>query len=231
MFFFFISDERYVTSSIKNDFYDRNSTKTSKAITRILSNESEFHEYINLTITQLYKYLSSTLNLPKLEVTPSTTSTFGSGRYVPKLKTDIKNEETVISRDDFLLILIISLNTFVILTVCGIISLCLYCKRKRIFHNITYFDKEGNEYNGNRPHSKKRLSKRQSQLKHPDVDLEMTDMDGHFVQQFTNEKSVSVSMKQGGRHQSPEYENDPDPYLVPEPDESDSNYHQYLTVV
>lgn len=184
-----------------------------------------------MTITQLYKYLSSTLNLPELEVTPSTTSTFGSGMNVPEMKTDIINEKTVTSRDNVLLILIISMNTLVILTVCGIIGLCLYCKRRRIFHNIINSDMVKNEYNGNRLRSKELLSQKQSQIERPNVDLEMTGMNGHFVQNVQNDKLMSASRKQERHHQPYEYENDPDPYLVPEPAETDSNYHHYLTVV
>lgn len=147
---------------------------------------------------------------------------------MPKWETDIKNEGILTSRNDFLLILIISLNTFFILTVCGIIGLCLYCKRKRLFHNLIHFDKEGNEYNGSRPHSKELLShQKQVQLKR----LDMTGRGEHYLQDITNDKLMSGSLKQERRHQPLEDENDPDSYLVPEPEESDSNNHQYLTVV
>lgn len=156
------------------------------------------------------------------------TSTFGTGSNMPKWETDIKNEETITSRDDVLLILIISLNSFLILTVCGFIGLCLYCKRKRIFHNLIHFDKEGSEYNGNRPHSKELLShQKQFQLKR----LNTTGMDEHYLQDFTNEKLMSASLKQERRDKPFEDDYSPDPYLVPEPEESDSNNHQYLTVV
>lgn len=155
-------------------------------------------------------------------------STFNTKRNMPKWETDIKNEGILTSRNDFLLILIISLNTFFILTVCGIIGLCLYCKQKRLFHNLIHFDKEGNEYNGNRSHSKELLShQKQVQLKR----LDMTGRDEHYLQDITNDKLMSGSLKQERRHQPLEDENDPDPYLVPEPEESDSNNHQYLTVV
>lgn len=75
---------------------------------------------------------------------------FSMERNMLKWEIDIKNEGILIFCNDFLLILIILLNIFFILIVCGIIGFCLYCKWKRLFYNLIYFDKEGNEYNGSR---------------------------------------------------------------------------------
>lgn len=90
------------------------------------------------------------LNLFKLEVILSMMLIFGLGMNVLEMKIDIINEKIVIFCDNVLLILIILMNIFVILIVCGIIGFCLYCKWRRIFYNIINFDMVKNEYNGNR---------------------------------------------------------------------------------
>lgn len=142
------------------------------------------------------------------------------------------NEETTESGSNGILILTISLNTFVILIICCIFVLCLFCKRKWIFQQIFENDEKGNLYDKKSSYVKGRIFQKPARLlhKHQDVDIEMTEMTAS-VGNFINENPVTRSMLQEGYYQHDVYENDIDPYLASPMTELDLENHQYLTVV
>lgn len=146
---------------------------------------------------------------------------------VPASKIDNESKETTTFDNNYLIILIISLNSIAIFVACGLIGLCIYFKRKWIFQKLFEVDKDGNVYNRNRLHD---TTETPTQLfyKRNDSNFEMTNMRKNSVLKLTNDRFKSVSFVQHIDNQRNEYENDPDSYLVPE---SEPEYHQYLTVV
>lgn len=91
-------------------------------------------------------------------------------------------------------------------------------------------DDEGKSvYNGNGLYAKGRFSReRVEQLhKHPDFELDMANTMKPLQQNHTNDNLISVSQE---RNQRPDG-CDNDQYLVQETAESESEYHQYLTVI
>lgn len=66
--------------------------------------------------------------------------------------------------------------------------------------------------------------------KHQDVDIEIMEMTAS-AGNFTNENSVPRSLSQDKYYPHNVYENEIDPYFVPQMTESELENHQYLTVV
>lgn len=178
--------------------------------------------------------LSSTFTLAQSEINLDKDVIYNNGSIVFTGNNNNMNKKTTTSGTNSLLILTISLNTFVIFIVCCIFVLCLFCKRKWVFQKIFENNKKGNLYDRNRLYAKERLFQEATRLSHKDkdVDIEMTEMTAS-VGNFINDNSVSVSLtqKRYSPHDVLVYENDIDPYLAPEITESESENHQYLTVV
>lgn len=154
-------------------------------------------------------------------------SPFNSGSSVPASEIDNKNKETTTFDNNHLIIMIISLNSIAIFVACGLIGLCIYCKRKWIFQKLFEVDKDGNVYNRHRLHDTTETHNQLS-YKRNDSNFEMTEMRENAVLKLTNDRFMSASFVRQIDNQQNEYENDPDSYLVPE---SEPEYHQYLTVV
>lgn len=66
--------------------------------------------------------------------------------------------------------------------------------------------------------------------KHQDVDIEIMEMTAS-AGNFTNENYVPRSLSQDKYYPHNVYENEIDPYFVPQMTESELENHQYLTVV
>lgn len=209
---------------------------TSKALTqsetKALSNESALYMYIYSTGSKTNEILSSTFTLAQSRGNQDKDFRFNNGSTTFSGNINNMNEKTTESGANSILILTISLNTFVILIICCIFVLCLFCKRKWIFKKIFENDEKGNLYDKNRSYAKERLFQEPARLlyKHQDVDIEMTEMTAS-VGNFINENPVTRSMPQEGYYPCNVYENDIDPYLASPMTESELENHQYLTVV
>lgn len=165
-------------------------------------------------------YASSTISLANSGNSlhkESTTKTHVS------LNTEHIYEETVTSRDKHILTFILSLNTIVMLIVCCMIGLSLYCKRKRILQNVFKDDKEGSMYNRDRLQTNRCNFQGSSQLLHrtQNRDIEMTD-------KSLADNSSFFLQQRPYRHEN---RNDIDQYLTPETIETEQEYHQYSSVV
>lgn len=174
--------------------------------------------FINI-VADKSDYASSTISLAKSSASlhkESTTNTHVS------LNTENKYEETVTSRDKHLVVFIISLNTIVMLIVCCIIGICLYCKRKWIRQKV-FEDKEGNVFNRDRLQTNRQHFQESSQSLHrtQNRDIEMTE------KSLTGNSSFFLQQ----RPYQHEYRNEIDQYLAPETIEPEQEYHQYSTVV
>lgn len=202
--FFLIAAESLFTISTNHDNIGQTSSKTPTIITKILFNESVIFNSNN----------------GHLALSTESTKTPGN---------NIKNEETLISRDNKLFALVISSNIILFLIVLTIFGLCIYCKRKWIIHKMFEDDEGKSVYNGNGLYAKGRFSReRVEQLhKHPDFELDIANTMKPLQQNHTNDNLISVSQE---RNQRPDG-CDNDQYLVPETAESESEYHQYLTVI
>lgn len=222
---FLVAAETTVTSSLSNEPNDRISSKLSTDKSVTFSHVSLFSTFINSTRVQI--------SLSQPIITASIASSLSTGSAVPTRVIVNENEETVAYRNSYLLIIIVSLNIFIILTVCGMLGACLYCKRKRIFHFLFQADVVENIYDKNRLQSEANISQSSAQLlnKRQDYDIEMSNMGRNSLQRFTNDNMLSVSLRQETHFQQSEYEHEPDLYLVPETYETRPEYHQYLTVV
>lgn len=222
---FLVAAETTVTSSLSNEPNDRIFSKLSTDKSVTFSHVSLFSTFINSTRVQI--------SLSQPIITASIASSLSTGSAVPTRVIVNENEETVAYRNSYLLIIIVSLNIFIILTVCGMLGACLYCKRKRIFHFLFQADVVENIYDKNRLQSEANISQSSAQLlnKRQDYDIEMSNMGRNSLQRFTNDNMLSVSLRQETHFQQSEYEHEPDLYLVPETYETRPEYHQYLTVV
>lgn len=222
---FLVAAETTVTSSISTEPNGRISSQLSTDKSENFSHVSLFSTFINPTRVQI--------RLSQPTITASIAQSLSTGSAVPTREIVNENEEIVANRNSYLLIIIVSLNVFLILTVCGMLGACLYCKRKRIFHFLFQADVVENIYDKNRLQSEANISQSSAQLlnKRHDYDIEMSNMGRNSLQRFTNDNMLSVSLRQETHFQQSEYENEPDLYLVPETYEARSEYHQYLTVV
>lgn len=222
---FLVAAETTVTSSLSNEPNDRISSKLSTDKSVTFSHVSLFSTFINSTRVQI--------SLSQPIITASIASSLSTGSAVPTRVIVNENGETVAYRNSYLLIIIVSLNIFIILTVCGMLGACLYCKRKRIFHFLFQADVVENIYDKNRLQSEANISQSSAQLlnKRQAYDIEMSNMGQNSLQRFTNDNMLSVSLRQETHFQQSEYEHEPDLYLVPETYETRPEYHQYLTVV
>lgn len=189
-------------------------------------NKSDLDKFIDSNSTPNNEELSSFFSLAQSEVTANIESAFSTGSDELNGKTDI---ESVSPGNNHLLIIIILLNLFAIVTVCCILGICVYCKRKLIFHKLFEVNKDGNVYDRNRLHEN-RFFFREILHKSEDFDLEITNMDGNSLQRFTNDND-SGSLGQRRHLERDLYESEPDPYLVPETDVTEPEFHPYLTVV
>lgn len=189
-------------------------------------NKSDLDKFIDSNSTPNNEELSSFFSLAQSEVTANIESAFSTGSDELNGKTDI---ESVSPGNNHLLIIIILLNLFAIVTVCCILGICVYCKRKLIFHKLFEVNKDGNVYDRNRLHEN-RFFFREILHKSEDFDLEITNMDGNSLQRFTNDND-SGSLEQRRHLECDLYESEPDPYLVPETDVTEPEFHPYLTVV
>lgn len=211
---------------------------TSKALTqpetKALSKESALYMSIYLTGIKTNKILSSTFTLAQSGINSDKDFRYNNGSTMFTGIHNNMNQKTTTSGANSLLILTISLNTFVILIVCCIFVLCVFRKRTWIFQKIFENDEKGNLYDKNRLYAKGRLFREATGLLHKDqdLDIEMTEMTAS-VGNFMNDNSwpVSLTQKRYSPHDVHVYENDTDPYLAPEITESESENHQYLTVV
>lgn len=204
MYFFLITAESLFTIRTNHDKIEQTTSKIPTIITNILFNESVIYNSNN----------------ELLAISTGSTKTHGN---------NIKNEETLIPRDNKLFTLVILSNIFLFLIVCTIFGLCIYCKRKWIIHKMFEVDKEENVYNENGLYAKGRFSREHSQQlnKHPDFELDMANTMRLLQQNSTNDNLISVTLE---RNQGPDG-CDNDPYLVPETADSESEFHQYLTVI
>lgn len=189
-------------------------------------NKSDLDKFIDSNSTPNNEELSSFFSLAQSEVTANIESAFSTGSDELNGKTDI---ESVSPGNNHLLIIIILLNLFAIVTVCCILGICVYCKRKLIFHKLFEVNKDGNVYDRNRLHEN-RFFFREILHKSEDFDLEITNMDGNSLQRFTNDND-SGSLEQRRHLERDLYESEPDPYFVPETDVTEPEFHPYLTVV
>lgn len=192
----------------------------------MVRNKFDLDQFIQSSSVQNNKDLSSSFTLTQLEVTSNEESAVSTGSGEQTGKTDI---ETVSPDNNILLFIIISLNSFAIVIVCCICGICVYCKRKLIFNKPFEVNKDGNVYDRNRLHEK-RLFFREILLKSQDLDHEITNVGGNFIQSFTNDND-SGSLEQRRHLERDIYDSEPDPYLVPETIVTESEYHPYLTVV
>lgn len=88
---------------------------------------------------------------------------------------------------------------------------------------------DGNVNDRKRQHAK-RLLFRKSLRKSQDFDLENTNMGGNSLQRFTNDND-SDSLEQRRHLERDMYGIEPDPYLGPETNVTEPEYHPYITVV
>lgn len=222
---FLVAAETTETSSLSIEPNDRLSSKLSTDKSVTFSHVSLFSTFINSTRVQI--------RLSQPIITASIASSLSTGSAVPTRVIVNENKETVAYRNSYLLIIIVSLNIFLILTVCGMLGACLYSKRKRIFHFLFQADVVENIYDENRLQSEANISQSSAQLlnKRQAYDIEMSNMGQNSLQRFTNDNMLSVSLRQETHFQQSEYEHEPDLYLVPETYEARPEYHQYLTVV
>lgn len=233
MYVFFLDSDTVFTSSTNSRSFNG---ITSKALTqskiKALSNESYLYMYIHSTGMKRNEILSSTLTVTQSRGNKDKDFRFNNGSTTFSGNIKNMNEETTESGSNGILILTISLNTFVILIICCIFVLCLFCKRKWIFQQIFENDEKGNLYDKKSSYVKGRIFQKPARLlhKHQDVDIEMTEMTAS-VGNFINENPVTRSMLQEGYYQHDVYENDIDPYLASPMTELDLENHQYLTVV
>lgn len=233
MYVFFLDSDNVFTSSTNSRSFNG---ITSKALTqskiKALSNESDLYMYIHSTGMKRNAILSSTLTITQSRGNKDNDFRFKNGSTTFSGNIKNMNEETTESGSNSILILTISLNTFVILIICCIFVLCLFCKRKWIVQQIFENDEKGNLYDKKRPYAKRRIFQEPARLlyKHQDVDIEMTEMTAS-VGNFINGNPVTQSMPQEGHYSRDVYENDIDPYLAPPMTESVLENHQYLTVV
>lgn len=193
-----------------------------------LSNESVQYMYIYSTDMKSNEILSSTLTSAQMggnsdfRFNNRSTVFFGNINNV--------NDKTTASGANNILILTISLNTFVILIVCCLCMLCLFCKRKWIFQKIFENDGKGNLYDKNRSYAKGHLEPARYLHKHQDVNIEMMETTVS-AGNYSNQNDVPRNLQQERYYTHNVYENDIDPYLVSPMTESELENHQYLTVV
>lgn len=192
----------------------------------MVRNKSDLDQFIHSSSVRNNKDLPSSFTLTQLEVTSNGESAVSTGSGEQTGKTDV---ETVSPGNNILLLVIISLNSFAIVIVCCIFGICVYCKRKLIFHKLFEVNKDGNVYDRNRLHDK-RLFFREILHKSQDFEFEITNMEENSLQHFTHD-SDSGPLEQRRHLERDIYESEPDPYLVPETDVTESEYHPYLTVV
>lgn len=194
----------------------------------MVRNKSDLDQFIHSSSVQSNNDLSSSFTLTQLEVTSNGESAVSTGNGEQTGKTDI---ETVSPDNNILLLIIISLNSFAIVIVCSIFGICVYCKRKLIFHKLFEVNKDGNVhvYYRNRLHEKRPFF-RETVHKSQDYDLEITNMEENSLQRFTHDNN-SGPLEQRRHLERDIYESEPDPYLVPETNVTESEYHPYLTVV
>lgn len=189
-------------------------------------NKSDLDEFQHSNSKPSNEELSSFFSLARSKVTPNIESALSTGSVQQTGKNDIK---TVSPGNNLLLIVIISSNSFAIVIVCCIFGICVYCKRKLIFHKLFEVNKDGNVYYRNRLHEK-RPSFRETLHKSQDIYLEITNMEENSLQRFTHDND-SGPLEQRRHLERNLYESEPDPYLVPETNVTESEYHPYLTVV
>lgn len=155
-------------------------------------NKSDLDKFIDSNSTPNNEELSSFFSLAQSEVTANIESAFSTGSDELNGKTDI---EFVSPGNNHLLIIIILLNLFAIVIVCCILGICVYCKRKLIFHKLFEVNKDGNVYDRNRLHEN-RFFFREILHKSEDFDLEITNMDGNSLQRFTSTTILALWNKE-----------------------------------
>lgn len=212
-------------TEIQDSFKQIFSNVSTPDIKRVL-NKSDLNQIVHSSSVQNNKDLSSSFTLTQLEVTSKEESAVSTESGEQTGKTDIEPAST---GNNILLLIIISLNSFAIVIVCCVFSICVYCKRKLIFHKLFDVNKDGNVCDRNRLHEK-RIFFREILHKSQDFDLEITNMGGNSLQRFTNDND-SGSLEQRRHLDHDLYESEPDPYLVPETNVTEPEYHPYLTVV
>lgn len=187
-------------------------------------NKSDLDKFKHPKSTPNNKEISSFFSLGRSKITPNIGSALSTGSGEQTEKSDIR---TVSPSNNLLIILLISSNSFSIVMVCCICGICVYCKRKLIFNKPFEVNMDGNVYDRKRQHAK-RLFFHETLRKSQDFDLEITNMGGNSLQRFTNDND-SDSLEQRGHLDL--YEIEPDPYLGPETNVTEPEYHPYLTVV
>lgn len=187
-------------------------------------NKSDLNKFKHPNSTPNNKEISSFFSLGRSKITPNIGSALSTGSGEQTEKGDIR---TASPSNNLLLILLISSNSFSIVMVCCLFGICVYCKRKLIFNKPFEVNMDGNVYDRKRQHGK-RLFFRKTLRKSQDFDLEITNMGGNSLQRFTNDND-SDSLEQRGHLDL--YGIEPDPYLGPETNVTEPEYHPYLTVV
>lgn len=135
---FLVAAETTLTSSVSTEPNGRISSQLSTDKSENFSHVSLFSTFINSTRVQI--------RLSESTITASIAQSLSTGSAVPTREIVNENEEIVANRNSYLLIIIVSLNVFLILTVCGMLGACLYCKRRRIFHFLFQADVVENIY-------------------------------------------------------------------------------------
>lgn len=189
----------------------------------MLPNESSLQNFNSLKISD---YASSTIILSQSEITIVTNSTFSTRSSEHKEKNDVNN--AVDSNN--IIIIILSLNTALILIVCCVIGLCVYYKRKVVSNNSS--SQGGNKCNKKSIYAKQIFSQDVLLQNIHDFDLKMTNSGENSQRCVTNDIEVPSLVQENHLQRDVHvYENDSDPYLNPENNEVELEYHQYLTVV